>query len=109
MGTVNLHRTYQPGNYYCDFSALPAPAQKRLRKAKGEIENSSYTVYRNAGFMRAKVFVNRQWFNAEISLGDLNSDEVGPDDEDDEAQNTLDEVVATLEIENTTVYLTEVY
>lgn len=110
---IHLNSTYQPDCFYTQFERLPAAAQKRLIKAKPEVEQSSYTVWQYAGFIRAAVFVNGQWWDAEISMGDLSPEDWRPegsedDDTNDEAyaESILDELVACSDWDGMTVHLT---
>lgn len=110
---TTLHRTYQPGCFYTDFDKLPEAAQKILKAAPAEVECSSYTVWNYSGFIRAEVEIDGQSYDAEISFGDLEPHEWRPegaedDDSNDDqlAENILNELVATSELEHMTVHLT---
>lgn len=116
---IKLHDTFQPGTYYVEFNRLPVKAKKILYDAKPEIENSRYTVFRNYGYIRAKVEVNNMLWDAEIGLGSVDledsdyqyidrqyvTEDGEPVDSDAYAEETLDQLWKTIEIQHLDVYL----
>lgn len=122
MENLILNTTYQSGVYYIQVGKLPRKLQNLIRKTKPELENSSYTVGENSGFIRGELKLNGKLYDFEVSLGSCDirhadysySDELDsyiddsgrPIDEDEYSESFLNELWAITEVENLDVYLT---
>ena len=122
---MQLHGTYQPNSYYCDFSALPENIQRAFKGTVPEMERSRYTGYESGAFLRLyNVTIENKTYDLEISLGscDISHSGYAYDDDADEfidewgnvvdsesyEESCMQERYECLEIEDQTVYLSEV-
>jgi len=87
-----LHNTCQPGIYYTAFDNLPGIITDFICKeylTLYEVENSKYTVFKDALFIRHRATIDGVNYKLEISLGDITDSETEDNYEDDNQVDSM--------------------
>ena len=69
-----LNKTFQSDIYYTDFDNLPSTVKDFIMKeylSLYEIENSSYTVFRDTLYIRHTATIEGVSYDLELTIGDL--------------------------------------
>jgi hypothetical protein len=106
---MKLNKTCIHNQFYTDFNNLPDIIKDFIIKESSlliDIENSSYTGYKDLAILRHKVVIDGINYDLEMGFGEICDDNGDNFDNDNEAFNYLEDLLSVTEFDYVPVYLT---